>query len=267
MGIGPVEATRKALKRAGLALKDIDVIELNEAFAVQALACMDELGIDWAKTNLDGGAIALGHPLGATGARITGKAAAIMKREGKAPGAGDPMHRRRPGHRHDPGGGLMEIRRAAVIGAGRDGQRHRRPYRQCRHPGRSPRHAGQDGPARRHRGRRHRADAEDRSRAVDGPRQCPAHPPRQYRGRSRPAEGGGLDRRGGGGEAGDQAGALRQARRHREARCDPQLEHLDHLPEAADRRHAGRSRPPLRHHAFLQPAALSAPAGDRGAAR
>ncbi len=83
MGIGPVEATRKALKRAGLALKDIDVIELNEAFAVQALACMDELGIDWAKTNLDGGAIALGHPLGATGARITGKAAAIMKREGK----------------------------------------------------------------------------------------------------------------------------------------------------------------------------------------
>ncbi|HSY86679.1 MAG TPA: thiolase family protein [Verrucomicrobiae bacterium] len=84
MGIGPVEATRKALKRAGLALKDIDVIELNEAFAVQALACIDELGIDWAKTNIDGGAIALGHPLGATGARITGKAAAIMKREGKA---------------------------------------------------------------------------------------------------------------------------------------------------------------------------------------
>jgi acetyl-CoA acyltransferase len=83
MGIGPVEATRKALKRAGLALKDIDVIELNEAFAVQALACMDDLGIDWAKTNIDGGAIAIGHPLGATGARITGKAAQIMKREGK----------------------------------------------------------------------------------------------------------------------------------------------------------------------------------------
>ena len=83
MGIGPVEATRKALKRAGLALGDIDIIELNEAFAVQALACIDELGIDWAKTNIDGGAIALGHPLGATGARITGKAAAIMKREGK----------------------------------------------------------------------------------------------------------------------------------------------------------------------------------------
>ena len=83
MGIGPVEATHKALKRAGLALKDIDVIELNEAFAVQALACMDELGIDWSRTNIDGGAIAIGHPLGATGARITGKAAAILKREGK----------------------------------------------------------------------------------------------------------------------------------------------------------------------------------------
>ena len=83
MGIGPVEATRKALKRAGLALKDIDVIELNEAFAVQALACMDELGIDWSRTNIDGGAIAIGHPLGATGARITGKAATILKREGK----------------------------------------------------------------------------------------------------------------------------------------------------------------------------------------
>ncbi len=84
MGIGPVEATRKALKRAGVALKDIDVIELNEAFAVQALACMDELGMDWGRTNVDGGAIAIGHPLGATGARITGKAAAILKREGKA---------------------------------------------------------------------------------------------------------------------------------------------------------------------------------------
>ncbi len=73
----------KALKRAGLALKDIDIIELNEAFAVQALACIDELGIDWAKINLDGGAIALGHPLGATGARITGKAAATPEARGQ----------------------------------------------------------------------------------------------------------------------------------------------------------------------------------------
>jgi len=83
MGIGPVAASQKALKRAGLAIKDIDVIELNEAFASQAIACIRELGIDEAKVNLDGGAIALGHPLGATGARITGKAAEIMKREGK----------------------------------------------------------------------------------------------------------------------------------------------------------------------------------------
>ena len=84
MGIGPVPATQKALKRAGAAMGDIDVIELNEAFAAQALACMEELDVDAAKTNLDGGALALGHPLGATGARITGKAASLMKREGKA---------------------------------------------------------------------------------------------------------------------------------------------------------------------------------------
>jgi acetyl-CoA acyltransferase len=83
MGIGPVEATRKALARAGVGLADIDVIELNEAFAAQALAVVEELGIDLDKTNIDGGAIALGHPLGATGARITGKAAEIMQRDGK----------------------------------------------------------------------------------------------------------------------------------------------------------------------------------------
>jgi len=83
MGIGPVPAARKALKRAGLAIKDIDIVEINEAFASQAIACMRELGIDEGRANLDGGAIALGHPLGATGARITGKAAALLKREGK----------------------------------------------------------------------------------------------------------------------------------------------------------------------------------------
>lgn len=83
MGIGPVAATKKALKRAGLTIKDIDIIELNEAFASQALACIRDLEMDRAKINLDGGAIALGHPLGATGARITGKAAALLKREGK----------------------------------------------------------------------------------------------------------------------------------------------------------------------------------------
>ncbi|MBX6742127.1 MAG: thiolase family protein, partial [Acetobacteraceae bacterium] len=82
MGMGPVEASRKALARAGISVRDLDVVELNEAFASQALACMRELGLDEAKVNKDGGAIALGHPLGATGARITGKAAQILAREG-----------------------------------------------------------------------------------------------------------------------------------------------------------------------------------------
>lgn len=83
MGIGPVAATKKALERAGLSLGDIDVIELNEAFSAQSLACIQDLGMDQDKINLDGGAIALGHPLGATGARITGKVASLIKREGK----------------------------------------------------------------------------------------------------------------------------------------------------------------------------------------
>lgn len=83
MGIGPVAATQKALARAGLSIQDIDIIELNEAFAAQAIACIRDLAIDPAKVNLDGGAIALGHPLGATGARITGKAASLLQREGK----------------------------------------------------------------------------------------------------------------------------------------------------------------------------------------
>jgi acetyl-CoA acyltransferase len=82
MGMGPVEASRKALSRAGIAARDLDVVELNEAFASQAIACMRELGLDEAKVNLDGGAIALGHPLGATGARIVGKAAQLLQREG-----------------------------------------------------------------------------------------------------------------------------------------------------------------------------------------
>ncbi len=80
MGIGPVPASRKALARAGLALSDIEIIELNEAFAAQSLACLQELGLDPQRVNLEGGAIALGHPLGATGARITGKAATLLQR-------------------------------------------------------------------------------------------------------------------------------------------------------------------------------------------
>ena len=83
MGLGPILSTQKALARAGLKMDDIDIIEINEAFSSQALACMGDLGIDQSKVNLDGGALALGHPLGATGARITGKAASLLKREGK----------------------------------------------------------------------------------------------------------------------------------------------------------------------------------------
>jgi acetyl-CoA acyltransferase len=83
MGLGPIGATRKALKRANLSIKDIDIIELNEAFASQSLACIKDLEIDIKKVNLDGGAISLGHPLGATGARITGKAAELLVRENK----------------------------------------------------------------------------------------------------------------------------------------------------------------------------------------
>ena len=82
MGIGPVESSRKALERAGIGVGDLDVVELNEAFASQALACIADLGLDPAKINLDGGALALGHPLGATGARIVGKAASLLQREG-----------------------------------------------------------------------------------------------------------------------------------------------------------------------------------------
>ena len=80
MGIGPIPAARKALARAGLTVADLDVVEINEAFASQALACIRDLGLDMATVNIDGGGLAIGHPLGATGARITGKAAALLSR-------------------------------------------------------------------------------------------------------------------------------------------------------------------------------------------
>lgn len=82
MGIGPVGSSKKALGRAGITVDDLDVIELNEAFASQSIASIRDLGLDINKINIDGGAIALGHPLGATGARITGKAAQILNRTG-----------------------------------------------------------------------------------------------------------------------------------------------------------------------------------------
>jgi acetyl-CoA acyltransferase len=82
MGMGPVGASRKALARAGIDTGSLDVVELNEAFASQAIACVRELNLADDTLNLDGGAIALGHPLGATGARIVGKAASLLQREG-----------------------------------------------------------------------------------------------------------------------------------------------------------------------------------------
>tara|TARA_Y100001934_G_C12370105_1_gene785788 strand:+ start:173 stop:1300 length:1128 start_codon:yes stop_codon:yes gene_type:complete len=82
MGIGPVPAAKKALERAGLKITDMDVIELNEAFAAQSIPVIRDLGVPEDKLNLDGGAIALGHPLGASGARITGKAASLLNRVG-----------------------------------------------------------------------------------------------------------------------------------------------------------------------------------------
>ena len=82
MGLGPIFSSRKALSRAGLNAGDIDVIEINEAFATQSIASIRDLDLDIGKVNVDGGAIAIGHPLGATGARITGKAAQVLKRDG-----------------------------------------------------------------------------------------------------------------------------------------------------------------------------------------
>ena len=81
MGIGPIPATCKALARAGLQAGDLDVVEINEAFGSQALACIRELGLRQDAINIDGGGLSIGHPLGATGARITGKAAALLARE------------------------------------------------------------------------------------------------------------------------------------------------------------------------------------------
>jgi len=80
MGIGPVPASQKALQRAGLKVADIGLIELNEAFASQSLACIQELGLDPQRVNVNGGAIALGHPLGSSGARISATLLHEMKR-------------------------------------------------------------------------------------------------------------------------------------------------------------------------------------------
>ncbi len=88
MGIGPVPASRRALAQAGLALEDMDLVEINEAFAAQYLAVERELGLDRERTNVDGGAVALGHPLGASGARITAHLLHALRRRGGRYGLG-----------------------------------------------------------------------------------------------------------------------------------------------------------------------------------
>ena len=97
MGWGPVPAIQKALRRAKLSLKDIDLIEINEAFAAQVLACNTELRIDEEKLNVNGGAVALGHPLGCSGARLT-----VTLTHEDAPARCAPGHRLDV-HRHGPG--------------------------------------------------------------------------------------------------------------------------------------------------------------------
>jgi acetyl-CoA acetyltransferase family protein len=82
MGYGPVPASRKALERAGITVADLDLIELNEAFASQSIVCIEELGLDPAKVNVNGGAIALGHPLGMSGARLITMLSHELRRTG-----------------------------------------------------------------------------------------------------------------------------------------------------------------------------------------
>ncbi len=82
MGLGPIPATRRALERAGSPSTDLDLVELNEAFASQCVACIRELGLDMARVNVDGGAIALGHPLGMSGARLMTSLVHELRRPG-----------------------------------------------------------------------------------------------------------------------------------------------------------------------------------------
>ncbi len=82
MGIGPITATKSLIKKLNWEISEIDVFELNEAFASQSIACIEELKLNYEKVNIDGGALSIGHPLGASGARITCKAASILNRTG-----------------------------------------------------------------------------------------------------------------------------------------------------------------------------------------
>ena len=102
MGIGPVPAVRKLLERTGVAVEELDLVELNEAFASQSLAVVHELGLDEEKVNVNGGAIAIGHPLGMSGARPRRDAAARAAPPRRPLRRRDDVRRRRPG----PGGAL-----------------------------------------------------------------------------------------------------------------------------------------------------------------
>ncbi len=114
MGLGPVEASRQALGRAGLTVKDLDLVEINEAFAAQVIPSADELGVPWEKLNVHGGAIAVGHPFGMTGARITHDAAERPGVRRRPLRPGDDVRRRRPGH----GDHLRAARRTRPRGPG-----------------------------------------------------------------------------------------------------------------------------------------------------
>ena len=102
MGTGPIPASRKALEKAGWTVDDLDLIEANEAFAAQAIAVNRDLGWDTDKVNVNGGAIALGHPIGASGARILVTLLHEMQKPRRQEGSGHALHRRRHGHRHVP---------------------------------------------------------------------------------------------------------------------------------------------------------------------
>jgi len=86
MGLGPVEASRRALRQAGMTVDDMDLVEINEAFAAQVLADGNQLGLDWDRVNVNGGAIALGHPIGASGARVLTTLLYELRRRGGGKG-------------------------------------------------------------------------------------------------------------------------------------------------------------------------------------
>ena len=112
MGTGPIPASRKALEKAGWTHEDLDLIEANEAFAAQAISVNRELGWDTSKVNVNGGAIALGHPIGASGARILVSLLHEMQRRDAKKGSGHAVHRRRHGHRHVRGAVITVVDRS-----------------------------------------------------------------------------------------------------------------------------------------------------------